>query len=119
MPRVSVLTPIYNTNPQYLRECIESILNQTYTDFEFLILNDSPDNTEIESVVKEAGLTIDSYNSYRRHGNLPRADEAVKIAKALNTTVEFLVTGENSTPKPDTTKIIQTIESALEQAKNL
>ena len=75
--------------------------------------------TTIESVVKEAGLTIDSYNSYRRHGNLPRADEAVKIAKALNTTVEFLVTGENSTPKPDTTKIIQTIESALEQAKNL
>lgn len=53
MPRVSVLTPIYNTNPQYLRECIESILNQTYTDFEFLILNDSPDNTEIESIVKE------------------------------------------------------------------
>lgn len=75
--------------------------------------------TTIESVVKEAGLTIDSYNSYRRHGNLPRADEAVKIAQALNTTVEFLVTGENSTPKPDTTKIIQTIESALEQAKNL
>ena len=51
-PKVSVLTPIYNTNPQYLRECIESILNQTFTDFEFIILNDSPDNKEIEKVVK-------------------------------------------------------------------
>ena len=51
-PRVSVLTPIYNTNPSHLREMIESILNQTFTDFEFLILNDSPDNTEIEKVVK-------------------------------------------------------------------
>ncbi len=52
IPKVSVLTPIYNTNPKYLRECIESILNQTYTDFEFIILNDSPDNTEIEKIVK-------------------------------------------------------------------
>ena len=50
-PRVSVLTPIYNTNPSHLREMIESILNQTFTDFEFLILNDSPDNTEIEKIV--------------------------------------------------------------------
>lgn len=52
-PRVSVLTPIYNTNPVHLREMIESILSQTYTDFEFLILNDSPQNTEIEAIVKE------------------------------------------------------------------
>lgn len=51
-PKVSVLTPIYNTNPEYLRECIESILNQTFTDFEFIILNDSPDNKEIEKIVK-------------------------------------------------------------------
>ncbi len=52
MPKVSVLTPIYNTNPKYLREAIESILKQTFTDFEFLILNDSPDNNEIEQIVK-------------------------------------------------------------------
>ncbi len=52
MPKVSVLTPIYNTKPQYLRECIDSILGQTFSDFEFIILNDSPDNTEIEKIVK-------------------------------------------------------------------
>ena len=52
MARVSVLTPIYNTNPLHLREMIESILNQTFTDFEFLILNDSPENKEIEKIVK-------------------------------------------------------------------
>lgn len=48
----------------------------------------------IESVANSAGLSIDSYNSYRRHNNLPRADEAVKIAQALGTTVEYLVTGK-------------------------
>ncbi len=51
-PKVSVLTPIYNTNPRHLRECIESILNQTFTNFEFLILNDSPENTELDKIVK-------------------------------------------------------------------
>lgn len=53
MPKVSVLTPIYNTNIQYLREMIESVLNQTFKDFEFLILNDSPDNIELDQVVAE------------------------------------------------------------------
>lgn len=55
MPTVSVLTPIYNTNHAHLRECIESILNQTFTDFEFIILNDSPDNDALEKLVLSYG----------------------------------------------------------------
>lgn len=51
MPRVSVLMPIWNTREDHLREAIESILNQTYKDFEFLILNDSPDNTALGDIV--------------------------------------------------------------------
>ncbi|MDT8441699.1 MAG: glycosyltransferase family A protein [Desulfuromonadales bacterium] len=31
--------PLYNTGP-YLREAIDSILSQTFRDFEFLIIND-------------------------------------------------------------------------------
>ncbi len=45
-PMISVVMPVYN-GEKYLREAIESILNQTYTDFEFIILNDgSTDRTE-------------------------------------------------------------------------
>ncbi len=55
MPTVSVLTPIYNTNHTHLRACIESILNQAYTDFEFIILNDSPENTDLEKLVMSYG----------------------------------------------------------------
>ncbi len=51
MPKVSVLTPLYNTNLQYLKEMIESVLNQSFTDFEFLLLNDSPENNIIEQIV--------------------------------------------------------------------
>ena len=47
MPKISVLMPVYNTNEAYLREAIDSILNQTFSDFEFLILDDCPnDNRE-------------------------------------------------------------------------
>ena len=50
-PKVSVLMPIYNTPIEHLKESIESILNQTFTDFEFLILNDSPDNQALDEFV--------------------------------------------------------------------
>ncbi|MDR0319814.1 MAG: glycosyltransferase [Rickettsiales bacterium] len=51
-PKVSVLTPIYNTNPEHLRQAVESILAQTFSDFEFIILNDSPENKELAKIVK-------------------------------------------------------------------
>jgi glycosyltransferase involved in cell wall biosynthesis len=45
-PSVTVLMPVYNSEA-YLRETIESILSQTFTNFEFLVINDgSTDKTE-------------------------------------------------------------------------
>ena len=38
-PMVSIVVPIYNAE-QYLRRCVDSILNQEYTDFELLLVND-------------------------------------------------------------------------------
>ena len=44
-PLVSVLTTVYNHEP-YIRECVESILAQTLTDFEMIIVDDgSTDGT--------------------------------------------------------------------------
>lgn len=43
MPKLSIVVPIYNVEP-YLRRCIDSILAQTYTDFEAILIDDgSPD----------------------------------------------------------------------------
>ena len=45
MPKVSVIVPVYNTE-KYLPRCIDSILTQTFTDFELILVNDgSTDNS--------------------------------------------------------------------------
>ena len=45
MPKISVIVPIYNTE-KYLPQCIDSILAQTFTDFELILINDgSTDNS--------------------------------------------------------------------------
>ncbi len=45
MPKITVVLPVYN-GEKYLRETLESILQQSFTDFEFLIIDDgSTDNS--------------------------------------------------------------------------
>ena len=45
-PKISVLMPVYNAE-KFLNESIDSILNQTFKDFEFIIINDaSTDKTD-------------------------------------------------------------------------
>lgn len=44
MPKLSIIVPIYNVE-KYLPRCIESILNQTFREFELILINDgSTDN---------------------------------------------------------------------------
>ena len=57
MTKISVIMPIRNSNNEYLKESVESILNQTYSDFELLIIDDS-DNNDNKNFLK-------SYNDTR------------------------------------------------------
>ena len=44
-PKISILIPVYNVE-KYISRCIDSILAQTYQDFEIVIINDcTPDNS--------------------------------------------------------------------------
>lgn len=50
-PIISVVMPVYNAE-KYLDEAIQSILNQTYEDFEFIIINDGSTDGSLEIIKK-------------------------------------------------------------------
>ncbi len=78
---ISVIIPIYKTE-QYLRKCIESILQQTYTNLELVLVNDgSPDNSLqvcMEYAKREVRITVVN----KQNGGLSSARNAgLSVAK--------------------------------------
>ena len=73
MPKVSIIMPIYNAE-KYLCEAIESVLKQTYTDFELFLINDmSTDNSKqicIEYAKRDRRIVLLENNS-ETHGPGP------------------------------------------------
>ena len=54
MTKVSIIVPVYNVE-KYLRKCLESLVNQTLSDIEIIVVNDeSPDNSQ--SIIDEYKL---------------------------------------------------------------
>lgn len=52
MPKVSAVMTIYN-GKKYIEECIESIINQTFTDWEFIIVNEFGSNDGSVEIIKK------------------------------------------------------------------
>ena len=49
--KISIITPVYNSE-KYLKDCINSVLNQSFTDFEFVLVNDG--STDRSGVICDA-----------------------------------------------------------------
>ena len=50
-PKISIIVPVYNSEV-YLKECIDSILNQTFKDIEVIFINDGSTDNSVQ-VIKE------------------------------------------------------------------
>ena len=51
--KVSIVVPVYNTPIKYLKEMIESVLNQTYFNIELCLFNGGSDKKEIDDMIKQ------------------------------------------------------------------
>lgn len=52
-PLISVVMPVYNESIHNLHDSINSILNQTYKNFEYIIVDDNPANNSIKNYIKK------------------------------------------------------------------
>ena len=63
---VSVLMPLYSPNIKQLKTAIDSLENQTFKDFELVIVDDTPDNQEIKSLLSSYNKLSINY----QHNNI-------------------------------------------------
>lgn len=79
-PKVSVIIPVYNAE-KYIKRCIDSILKQTYTNVEIILLNDgSTDHSEevILQIQKESQGKIQYYKQENK-GVAKTRNEGIRI----------------------------------------
>lgn len=72
--KISVVMPTYNTDVSILKTAVDSILNQTFRDFEFIIIDDGSTNNSVEYLNSIADQRV----------KLIRNDTNIGITKSLN-----------------------------------
>ena len=65
---VSVIIPTYNTNELFLRQAIDSVVAQTYDNWELLIIDDST-TSPVENIVKLVDIFLHTEFEGGRHSN--------------------------------------------------
>lgn len=82
-PLISVIVPTYNTDHQFLRECLDSVLGQVYENWELCIVDDASPDEEVRSIIRQYaeqdGRIKTKFLSKNRHIS-GATNEAVKMA---------------------------------------
>ena len=83
MPQISIIVPVYKVEP-YIRRCLDSILAQTFTDWECILVDDgSPDNS---------GVICDEYAAKDSRFKVIHQENQGAVAARMNALA--VVTGE-------------------------
>jgi len=78
---ISVVMSNYNTEDAYLRTAIESVLNQTYENFEFIIVDDCSTNNSLEIIKSYKDERIIVLENEKNIGITKSLNRGLKIAK--------------------------------------
>lgn len=82
-PLISIVVPTYNTNIEFLRDCIESVQAQVYENWELCIVDDASPNENVRTIIKEyadADERIKTKFLKKNHHIAGATNEAFKIA---------------------------------------
>lgn len=97
-PNVSIIVPVYNAE-KTLERCVDSILNQTYGDFELLLVNDGSQDA--------SGAICDHYAArdsrirvFHRENAGVSAARNLALAHAVGSYLQFLDSDDWITPMP-------------------
>jgi glycosyltransferase involved in cell wall biosynthesis len=79
-PLVSIIMPVFNS-ADYLNEAIDSILEQTFKNFEFLIFNDGSTDKSLEIIKSYNDTRIRSFSSKVNNGYVIHLNKGIELAK--------------------------------------
>ena len=80
LPNISVLLPAFNAE-KYIEHAIQSILNQTYSNFELIILNDGSSDSTEEIIKSFKDTRILYINNEQNIGLVSTLNKGLKLAK--------------------------------------
>lgn len=82
-PVISIIVPVFNTNSKFLRECIDSVISQTYDNWQLCLADDASTDPRVLSIIREYA-TQDSrirFVARKKNGHICRAsNSALKLA---------------------------------------
>jgi len=79
MAKLTVLMPVFNA-ARFLREAMDSILSQTFTDFEFLIIDDGSTDDSVAILKSYADPRIRFYQNGENMGISPTLNKGIELA---------------------------------------
>lgn len=88
MPKASVIIPVYNAE-KYLRQCLNSVLNQTLNDIEIICVDDGSSDTSI-SILEEYARNDSRVNVLKKNHSGAGAARNLALSKALGKYVYFM-----------------------------
>ena len=88
MPKFSIVIPVFNTD-KYLNKCIDSIINQSYKDYEMIAVNEGSSDKS-QDIIDSYGEKIKSIHIIDKNTVGPSYSRNVGVSKATGDYILFL-----------------------------
>lgn len=80
MPKLSITVPAYNRE-NYIGPCLESLLNQSFTDFEIIVVNDGSTDKTVEIIESYKDSRIKLYHNEQNRGIVYTRNRGFELSK--------------------------------------